>query len=593
MNLIYNPFRGFMKIMVKAQSNFNILFFLILALFFSCSERRIADPPVLGTKWVTVYDNKAEGISKEWYLQFPGGNISGSTWDDWQIKNARYRWHRQTFLMGKADSLSLYLLKCSTVAGKNLIWINGNMLPQLEVTALAVLDISPYLKDNSYNDIVVRSEYQPDAFGINRIEIIKGSPDSLKLDSRRDYRNMPLYHTAPSYLSDLIIYQADIRNMSAAGDFVGFQNTISRLDQLGVNMVWFRPLHPIGIRGRIGKMGSPYAVKDHFACNPDYGEQNDFNIMAAMLKRYKMRIMLEMVPSQSAVDHAWTADYPDYYMPAFYAASRDIRKFNFDNKRVHARIMSYFDYWLERGVDAFCCYDSHFIPGLFWEDLRDHFAETAKEPLLMADCNDAELMLNGFNILQGNALYEAFVRIVKNKADASEIGKVLALEAQIYPEGTRILHYAEHHGSERAAGLLGYEDHHLALFTIFTAPGIPMLYSGEELINPPRSSLYDKSEMNWFNIHWPTYNLISRLTKLRKSSPVLTRGDFSQIADTKAVGGFTRRYRNETWFVLMNYSNTEQIYQCDVKSTVFSDGSSGVTRNGRVLLRPKGYCIVK
>ncbi|MDD3094930.1 MAG: alpha-amylase family glycosyl hydrolase [Candidatus Neomarinimicrobiota bacterium] len=579
---------------MRKQRSLNfILFPLLLTILFSCSERGIPDPPVLSDKWVTVYDDKAEGISREWYRNFPGGNFSGSTWDDWQIKNARYRWHRQSFMMGKADSLSLYLLKCSTVAGKNLIWLNGTLLAQLNITPLAVLDISPHLKSNSYNDLVVRSEYQTDAFGIHQMAIIKGTADSLRMETSTDYISMPLYHKAPSYLPDLIIYQADIRNMSAAGNFVGFQNTISRLDQLGVNMVWLMPLHPIGVRGRIGKLGSPYAVKDHFACNPDYGEQSDFNSLAAMLKRYKIRIMLEMVPSQSAVDHAWVTDYPDHYLPPAAAISRDIRKFNYDNNRIRTRMMSYFDYWLERGADAFHCYDSRFIPGQFWEDLRDHFAESGKEPLLMADCDDAKLMLNGFNVLQGGALYEAFLRISKNESDAGEIGKVLSRETQIYPEGTRILHYAEYHGSERAAALLGHEDHHLALFTIFTAPGIPMLYSGEELINPPRSNLYDKHEMNWFNIHWPTYNLISRLTKLRKSSPVLTRGDFSQIADTKAVGGFTRRYRNETWFVLMNYSNTEQIYQCDAKSTVFSDGVSGVTRNGRVLLQAKGYCIVK
>ena len=197
------------------------------------------------------------------------------------------------------------------------------------------------------------------------------------------------------------------------------------------------------------------------------------------------------------------------------------------------------------------------------------------------------------NAVPGWDLYHAFTAIAKGEAGASGIGAILAKEMQIYPEGTRVLHFAENHETPRAMNNLGSKDHHLALFVIFTAPGIPMIFNGEELNDPPFMNLNRKTDVNWYNIHWPTYNLISSLARFRKSSPVLPRGNLSQIADTKSVGGFSRRYRNETWFILVNYSDTEQIYQCDVKTTVFSDGESGVIRDGRVLLKAKGYCIVK
>ncbi|MBW6458751.1 MAG: hypothetical protein K0B52_06275, partial [FCB group bacterium] len=189
--------------------------------------------------------------------------------------------------------------------------------------------------------------------------------------------------------------------------------------------------------------------------------------------------------------------------------------------------------------------------------------------------------------------YHAFRAISKGEADATAIGAVLAKEKQDYPEGTRVLHFTEDHSTQRAVRDLGVDDYHLALFIIFTSPGIPMIFNGEELIDPPMMNLYNKTDVNWYRIHWPTYNHISQLARFRKSSPVLTRGDLRQIADTKAVGGFSRRFRNETWYILFNYSDTEQIYQCDVRTTVFSDGSSEVIRNGRVRLKPKGYCIVK
>lgn len=566
---------------------------LLLGLFSACTKKGAADPPVLSHKWITVYDDKAEGISKEWFLDFPGGNISGSTWDDWQIKNARYRWHKQSFYMGVPDSSAHYFLKCSMIAGKNLVWINGELLDELNISTEVLLDITNHLKAEDYNNIVIRSEFQEDAFGINKVEIIKGSAKDAALPAeQRDYSEMPLYDMPPSYANGLVIYQADIRHMSDAANLSGFRNTISRLDQLGVNMVWLKPLHPVGNKNRRGQWGSPYAVKDHFLIHPTYGDLSDFNSIITLLKRYKIRTMLELVPGQSSADHAWISDYPDYYKNDGKASS-DIKKFNFDSGALQKRMFSYFDFWLERGPDAFCCYDSHTIPGIFWQDLRDHFQSLGKDPFMLADAADPEMMLNGFNAVQSASLHDTFKAIANKESDASAIGSVLAEEMRRYPEGTLVLHYTENDKTERAAELLGEKGHHLALFTIFSAPGIPMLYCGEELINPPKLDPYNKTEMNWYHIHWPTYNLISKLSKLRRSSAVLTRGNFSQIADTKSIGGFMRSYKGETWFVLMNYSDKTQIYQCDVRSTVFSDGVSGLIQNGRVQLQPYGYCIVK
>ena len=254
---------------------------------------------------------------------------------------------------------------------------------------------------------------------------------------------------------------------------------------------------------------------------------------------------------------------------------------------------SYLDFLLEQGVDAFRLDGSEHLPHDFFQELRDHFTLNGLDPLLIADGTKAEHVLFGLDAVDGDALYETFRDISAGRANATDIGRTLFNEVNDYPEGSKVIHYAERHDTPRAMDVLGDNDHHLALFTIFTAPGIPSIYCGEELRNPPNFSLYDKTEVNWYNIHWPTYNLISQLAKFRKESPILTHGDLHRIADTQSIGGFSRRYRNETWFVLMNYSNREQSYQIAVKSPVFSDGTSGVVQNGRVKLKAKGYCIVK
>jgi glycosidase len=577
-----------------------LILFVGLILLFSCSEKTIPDPPVLTDKWTTVYDKDSEGISNAWFNEFPTTNFSGSTWDDWQMPNARYRWHKQRFRVGELDSTSSYYLSCNTVASPSLIWLNGYLLDQVNFTQSYNTNITNLLHKNDYNELVIRNEYMDESFGINELSISKNINDTSLVDKKLDYHAMPLYHNPPSYAHDLIIYEAFLRHLSG-GNFTALQNLSSRLDQLGVNMVRLLPIHPNGVSQRVGSLGSPYAVRDYFTTDSRYGTMTQFSSLRSMLHRNNIKLMLDAPISFSSVDNSWVRDYKSYYrqndqgdllQPPGYKY-KDVYAFDLTNDALKKRLESYFDFWVEKGVDAFRIDDSENIPQEFFQELRDHFTEEEQDPFLIADGTKPEHLLYGLDAVDGNALYEAFRNIHDKKADAMIIGQTLADEIKRYPMGTNIIHYVENHETPRAMRTLGVDEHHLALFTIFTAPGIPMILCGEELRDPPKLSLFDKTTVNWYNIYWPTYNLISKLAKFRKESHVLTMGDLHQIADTKSVGGFSRRYRNETWFVLMNYSNKEQIYQIDVKSTVFSDGESGVIRNGRVKLKAKGYCVVK
>lgn len=583
---------------MKNKLNF-MLVITIVALLTACSEKSIPDPPLITDKWLTVYDDEAKGISESWFTEFPTTNFSGSTWDDWQMPNARYRWHKQRFRTGEIDSTATYTLQCSTVASPALIWLNGKFLEQIAFTESCNIDISGKLIRDDYNELIIRNEKNDESFGINKLTILKNEQSSSYTRSK-DFHSMPMYHELPSYADDLIIYEAFLRHFSG-GNFTAMQNMSSRLDQLGINMVRLLPIHPIGRSNRTGALGNPYAVRDYFTTNSRLGSMTQFSSLRSMLHRNRIKLMLDAPIAFSAVDNSWVRDYKNYYkqdengnmmQPPGYR-NKDIYVFDLEDPSLRVRLFSYFDFWLDQGVDAFRLDNSENMPKDFFQELRDHLTKKGEDPLLVADGTKAEHVLFGLDAVDGDALYEAFLDISDKQADATLIGKTLDEEIKRYPAGTKIIHYAENHETNRAMSELGVNDHHLALFTIFTAPGIPMILCGEELNDPPKLSLFDKTDINWYNIHWPTYNLISKLSKFRMESSILTRGDFHRIADTKTIGGFSRRYRNETWFILMNYSNREQNYQIDVKSTVFSDGESGVERPGRVKLKAKGYCIVK
>ena len=79
----------------------------------------------------------------------------------------------------------------------------------------------------------------------------------------------------PQWVRDGVVYEIFPRNFSAEGNFNGITARLDELKDLGVNILWLMPIHPLGEKLRKGTLGSPYAVRDYYAINPDYGTEAD------------------------------------------------------------------------------------------------------------------------------------------------------------------------------------------------------------------------------------------------------------------------------------------------------------------------------
>src|SRR6266849_3423772 len=77
------------------------------------------------------------------------------------------------------------------------------------------------------------------------------------------------------WVRDGVIYQVYERDFSPEGTFNGVTAQLDRLKDLGVTILWLMPVHPIGQEKKKGSIGSPYAVRDYYAMNSDYGTKDD------------------------------------------------------------------------------------------------------------------------------------------------------------------------------------------------------------------------------------------------------------------------------------------------------------------------------
>ena len=77
-------------------------------------------------------------------------------------------------------------------------------------------------------------------------------------------------------LRNLVIYSVYVRNHTEQGTFRAVMDDLDRIRDLGTDIIWFLPIHPIGIKGKKGSLGCPYANRDYRTVNPEYGTLDDF-----------------------------------------------------------------------------------------------------------------------------------------------------------------------------------------------------------------------------------------------------------------------------------------------------------------------------
>lgn len=79
-----------------------------------------------------------------------------------------------------------------------------------------------------------------------------------------------------AYLNKSVIYQAFIRNETKEGTFKAFLPYLKDIKDLGIDILYLLPVQKIGVKGRKGTLGSPYAIQDYEAINPELGTLDDY-----------------------------------------------------------------------------------------------------------------------------------------------------------------------------------------------------------------------------------------------------------------------------------------------------------------------------
>ena len=196
------------------------------------------------------------------------------------------------------------------------------------------------------------------------------------------------------------------------GTFADLEARLDYIAELGFDVVYLPPIHPIGTTHRKGKnndpaakpgdVGSPWAIGGagggHKAIHPELGTFEDFDRLVARAKGLGMEVALD-IAFQCSPDHPYAKEHPEWFRKRpdgtiQYAENppkkyEDIYPFDFETKgdsktegheALWAELLSVVRFWSDRGVRVFRVDNPHTKPFRFWEwliaEIRSAFPET-------------------------------------------------------------------------------------------------------------------------------------------------------------------------------------------------------------------------
>ena len=110
---------------------------------------------------------------------------------------------------------------------------------------------------------------------------------------------------------NMTLYSVFVRNHG--GTFQAVARDVPRIRDLGVDAVWLLPIHPIGRQNRKGALGSPYAIADYRAVNPEYGTLEDFCALCDTVHRHGMKLLIDVVYNHTSPDSRLLQEHPEWF----------------------------------------------------------------------------------------------------------------------------------------------------------------------------------------------------------------------------------------------------------------------------------------
>jgi cyclomaltodextrinase len=383
----------------------------------------------------------------------------------------------------------------------------------------------------------------------------------------RDVSKLPA-RASRDWVRDGVIYEIYPRAFSAEGNFNGVTAQLDRLKDLGVTILWLMPIHPIGQEKKKGTIGSPYAVRDYYGINPDYGTKADLQRLISEAHRRGLNVVIDIVANHTSWDSV-LMKHPEFYKKdakgniTYPYDWFDIAALNYNNQELRRYMTDMLVYWLrDFDLDGFRCDVAGELPTDFWENARTELEKIKPDIVMLAEAHKADLLVQAFDLDYSWPLHSTLTDVLQGRGRASDIRVAWEQEVKEWPRGALHMRFSDNHDERRAIARFSEPAALAASALVFTLDGVPMLYNGMEVGDTTESgapALFEKLPVFWpIAERRPEFpRFYKQITLLRQASSALRRGsvEWLHTADDARVLSFLRRSKDEEVLVAINLSN--------------------------------------
>jgi glycosidase len=387
---------------------------------------------------------------------------------------------------------------------------------------------------------------------------------------------------SPDWLKSSVIYEIFPRNFSREGDLNAVTARLDELKDLGVDILWLMPVHPIGEKLKKGAIGSPFAVRDFYAINPDYGTTNDFKRLIDESHKRGMKVIMDIVAGQTAWDSVLMVEHPEFYLKDTNGAVippnpawSDVAGLDYTKPEVRHYMIDMMNYWLrDYQVDGFRCDVAPTVPVDFWEAARTELEKTNPQLIILADAGaKPELLAKAFDADSSWGFVYTLDWVMRSVEPAAYLKESWERTDQQFPKGALHLRFTDNHEQVRAIARYGMEAALAAQVFMLTLDGVPLLYNGMEAGDATEScdpALFEKMPIMWHPAGRPPLREIYRdLIKVRKQSGALTSGQVIWLQNTVGdeVVSLERKDAKDDYLVLINLASRRASGTVDMPDT--------------------------
>ena len=428
-----------------------------------------------------------------------------------------------TFLIDDRDSVD----RTAVSAGERELRIPVDALPdQTRVYAVAV-------GGHGYS--------VPDAVAFTRDSDPDTRGDTPEITATRLY-------DPPEWATDAFIYEIYVRSFGGNTDDAPFEAIRDRLDyieSLGVDVLWLTPI----LENDHAPHG--YNITDFFAVASDLGTREQYEQLVEAAHDRGMRVLFDVVCNHSARTHPFFQDavgnpdseYRDWYEwrtetePETYFEWEHIANFNFDNIQVRRHLLDAFDEWMGL-VDGFRCDMAWAVPNSFWRELHDRCRKRDEEFLLLDETIPyvPDFQAGLFDVHFDSTTYFTLRQIGKGQ-DASTLLSAVDDRAETgFPDHAGFMLYSENHDEDRYVAECGRDAAEAALGAVFTLPGAPMVYAGQEFGQRGR-----RDDLAWEHAHESLQDHVRQLARVRREHPALSSASSAARIEYEVRNGVSDR----------------------------------------------------